>query len=28
MKKLRGVVRNYNIYRWSAEFLKAMVNIE
>jgi trehalose 6-phosphate synthase len=28
MKKLRMAVRNYNIYRWSAEFLRSMVNIE
>lgn len=27
MRKLRQTVRNYNIYRWSAEFLKAMVNL-
>ncbi|MBI4100614.1 trehalose-6-phosphate synthase [Candidatus Microgenomates bacterium] len=27
MKKLRGTVRNYNVYRWSAEFLKTLVNL-
>ena len=27
MKKLRSSVRNYNIYRWSAEFLKTMVSL-
>lgn len=28
MKKLREVVRSHNVYRWSAEFLKTMVNLE
>ncbi len=28
MKKLRRVVRNHNIYRWSAEFLKTLANFE
>ena len=27
MRKLRQTVRNYNIYRWSAELLRAMVNL-
>ena len=27
MKKLRNSVRNHNIYRWSAEFLKTMVSL-
>ena len=27
MKKLRETVRNYNIYRWSAELLKTIVNL-
>ena len=27
MRKLRQTVRNHNVYRWSAEFLKAMVNL-
>ncbi len=27
MHKMREVVKNFNIYRWSAEFLKAMLNI-
>lgn len=27
MRKLRQTIRNYNIYRWSAELLKAMVNL-
>lgn len=27
MKKLRSSVRNHNIYRWSAEFLKTMVSL-
>lgn len=28
MKKLRETVRNYNVYRWAAEYLKTMVSIE
>jgi trehalose 6-phosphate synthase len=28
MKKMRSVVKNYNIYRWSAEFLKALASLE
>ena len=28
MKKLRDSVRNHNIYRWSAEFLKTIVSLE
>jgi len=28
MKKLRSAVRNHNIYRWSAEFLKTLANFE
>lgn len=28
MKKLRIGVKNYNIYRWSAEFLKTLVSLE
>lgn len=28
MKKLRAVIRNNNIYRWSAEFLKTIISIE
>ena len=28
MKRLREVVNNYNVYRWSAELLKTMVNLE
>jgi trehalose 6-phosphate synthase len=28
MQKLRTVVKNYNIYRWSAEFLKTLVSLE
>lgn len=28
MKKLRNSVRNHNIYRWSAEFLKTLVSFE
>ncbi|TSC77436.1 MAG: trehalose 6-phosphate synthase [Parcubacteria group bacterium Gr01-1014_29] len=28
MKKLRNAVKNYNIYRWAAEFLKTIVSIE
>ncbi|MDP3940939.1 MAG: trehalose-6-phosphate synthase [bacterium] len=27
MKKMRTVVRNYNIFRWSAEFLKTLVSL-
>ena len=27
MKKLRETVKNHNVYRWSAEFLKTMVNL-
>ena len=28
MKKLRSSVRNHNIYRWSAEFLKTLASFE
>lgn len=28
MRKMREVVRNYNVYRWSAEILKTMTNLE
>jgi trehalose 6-phosphate synthase len=28
MKKMRTVVRNYNIYRWSAEFMKTLMSLE
>lgn len=28
MKKLRETIRNHNIYRWSAEYLKTMVSLE
>ncbi|MDP3998260.1 MAG: trehalose-6-phosphate synthase [bacterium] len=28
MKKLRSAVRNHNIYRWSAEFLKTLASFE
>lgn len=28
MKKMRSVVRNYNIYRWSAEFIKTLMSLE
>ncbi len=28
MKKLRDIVKNYNVYRWSADLLKEMVNLE
>lgn len=28
MKKLREAVRSYNIYRWSAEYLKTIVSLE
>ncbi|HEX7042856.1 MAG TPA: trehalose-6-phosphate synthase [Patescibacteria group bacterium] len=27
MKKMRSVVKNYNIYRWSAEFIKTMISL-
>lgn len=27
MKRLREVIKNFNIYRWSAEFLKTIVNL-
>lgn len=27
MKRMREVVKNYNIYRWSAELLKTLINI-
>ncbi len=27
MKRMREVVKNYNIYRWSAELLKTIINI-
>jgi alpha,alpha-trehalose-phosphate synthase [UDP-forming] len=28
MKKMREVVRNYNVYRWAAEFMKAVASSE
>ncbi len=28
MKKMRESIKNYNIYRWSAEFIKAILNID
>jgi trehalose-6-phosphate synthase len=28
MRKMRAVVKNYNIYRWSAEFLKTIAELE
>ena len=28
MKKLRSSVKNHNIYRWSAEFLKTLASFE
>lgn len=28
MKKMREIVKNYNVYKWSAEFIKAVVNLE
>lgn len=28
MKKMRNVVKNYNIYRWSAEFMKTLMSLE
>lgn len=28
MKKMREAVRNYNVYRWSAEFLRALINLD
>lgn len=28
MRKMRTMVKNYNIYRWSAEFLKTLVSLE
>ncbi len=27
MKKLRDAVKNYNVYRWSAEFIRAVTNL-
>ncbi|MBI5530972.1 MAG: trehalose-6-phosphate synthase [Candidatus Doudnabacteria bacterium] len=27
MKKMREAVKNYNIYRWAAEFLRAIINL-
>lgn len=27
MKRLREVIKNFNVYRWSAEFLKTIVNL-
>src|SRR3989338_10125256 len=27
MKKMRASVKNYNIYRWSAEFIKAVTSL-
>ncbi|MFA5076115.1 MAG: trehalose-6-phosphate synthase [Patescibacteria group bacterium] len=27
MKKMRDTVKNYNVYRWAAEFLKAITNL-
>ena len=27
MKKMRESIRNYNIYRWSAEFIKAVTSL-
>jgi len=28
MKKMRNSVKNYNVYRWSAEFIKAISELE
>lgn len=28
MKKMRDAIKNYNIYRWSAEILKTMISLE
>ena len=28
MNKMRETIKNYNIYRWSAEFLKSLVNLD
>jgi trehalose 6-phosphate synthase len=28
MKKMRESVKNYNVYRWSAEFMKAVANLD
>ena len=28
MKKMRNVIKNYNIFRWSAEFLKTLISYE
>ena len=28
MKKMRETIRNYNIYRWSAEFMRAVVSLD
>jgi trehalose 6-phosphate synthase len=28
MKKMREAIKNYNIYRWSAEFMKAIASLE
>jgi trehalose 6-phosphate synthase len=28
MKKMREAVKNYNVYRWSAEFMKAAANLD
>lgn len=28
MKRMREIIKNYNIYRWSAEFLKTIVGLE
>jgi len=28
MKKMRQAVKNYNVYRWSADFLKTIIDLE
>lgn len=28
MRKMRNIIKNYNIYRWSAELLKTLANLE
>jgi len=28
MKKMREVIKNYNVYRWSAEFMKAVASLD
>jgi trehalose 6-phosphate synthase len=28
MKKMREAIKNYNVYRWSAEFMKAIASLD